>query len=90
MAALAELIYAGVPNDHPRLNEQGSAVSCCAVALARPKSMIRGSGFPSTSPTKNVGWLQIAMDDGFSVGMLHAFADVHEKLAQSHLVICAA
>src|ERR1019366_10820574 len=41
---------------------------------------------------QNVGWLQIAMDDGFLVRMLYALADLNEQLqalAQSHPVLVA-
>src|ERR1017187_8597441 len=69
-----------------------SAVSRCAVALATPKSIIRGAGFPSTSPTSMFRRLQIAMQDGFLVRMLHAFAHRNEQfqpLPHGQLVLVA-
>ena len=50
------------------------------MALATPKSMILGTGWPSTSVDQDVAGLEVAVDDGLLVGVLHALADLDEQL----------
>ena len=45
-----------------------------------PKSMIFGTGLPSTWVVEDVGWLQIAVDDSLLVSMLNAAADLNKEL----------
>ena len=49
------------------------------VALARPKSITLGTGFPSWRVDKNVRWFQVAMDNPLLVCVLHCRADLAEE-----------
>jgi len=50
----------------------------CAAALGNAKIDNAGSGLPSIFRHQDVGRLQVAMDDGLLMGVLHAFANPNE------------
>ena len=57
-----------------------SAGQLLVSALATPKSIIFGAALAIHLGDENVGGFQIAMDDGFLMRVLDAFADLHEEL----------
>ena len=50
------------------------------IALARPKSITFGTGWPSIQADQNVRRLQIAVDDPLLMRVLHGVADLDEQL----------
>ena len=58
-----------------------------AVAFARPKSMMCGIGLPINFDNQDIRGLQIAMNDGFLMGVLHAVADLQNKWRRSRIAI---
>ena len=62
-----------------RVNSVWSVERAAWSAFASPKSMMRGIGFAVHLDHQDIGRLQIAMNDGFLVRVLHTFAGLDEQ-----------
>src|ERR1700689_931549 len=67
------LMYPGVPTNPPARVTNVPRCDCSEIALASPKSIMRGTGLPSTSTTRMFVGFRVAMNNCFLMRVLHAF-----------------
>src|SRR5579871_4534554 len=66
------------PDDGAYAGEQGIGSEFLGERLGHAEVDNFGGGLAIHFRDENTGWLQVAMDNGFLMRMLHAFADVYE------------
>ena len=73
-------MYSSVPTICPNSVNIVFSVSRWPVALATPKSITLGTGWPSYSATSTFDRLDVAVDDALLMRVLHRLADRDEQL----------